>query len=123
MVALVPTLCRHCNTRRATRPHQLCNSCYFAPGVLALYPSTSKYAHRLSAIGTRGDALPEPTDAEPGSEAKILVLGERARLNQKLWHDDDAKMVKFRGYLGVHLHCRVHISSALLSDLRSEEVA
>lgn len=32
---------------------------------------------------------PEPTDARPGSEEKILILCERASLGQALWHPLD----------------------------------
>ena len=31
-----------------------------------------------------------PTDAPPGSRAKVLVLMERARKGQRLWHPGDA---------------------------------
>jgi hypothetical protein len=36
--------------------------------------------------------LPPPTDAAPGSEAKVLVLMRRARLRQALWHPEDARV-------------------------------
>jgi hypothetical protein len=32
---------------------------------------------------------PDPTQAEPGSSAKIAVLAERFRKRQKLWHPKD----------------------------------
>jgi hypothetical protein len=37
-------LCRHCNRKKANRPRGLCFSCYYKPGVIDLYPVTSKYA-------------------------------------------------------------------------------
>ncbi len=33
----------------------------------------------------------EPTNAEPGSAAKIATLAERFRKRQKLWHPKDKK--------------------------------
>lgn len=48
-------MCRHCGQRKANRPRGLCWRCYYAPGVKALYPSTSKHAP-----GKRD----EPTEAE-----------------------------------------------------------
>lgn len=39
-------LCRHCCRKNASRPRGLCWCCYYQPGVLALYPSTSKYQPR-----------------------------------------------------------------------------
>ncbi len=35
---------------------------------------------------------PGPTDALPGSEEKIRVLAERARLGLPLWHPLDARL-------------------------------
>jgi hypothetical protein len=37
-------------------------------------------------------SLPEPTDAPPGSEAKIKVLTERRAAGQQLWHPADARI-------------------------------
>lgn len=36
--------CRHCGGDKVNRPRGLCWSCYYTPGVKALYPSTSKHA-------------------------------------------------------------------------------
>jgi hypothetical protein len=46
--------CRHCNRRKVHRPRGLCIVCYYTPEILALYPSTSKFA----------PGKPEPTEAE-----------------------------------------------------------
>ena len=35
-------------------------------------------------------SIPEPTDALPGSVKKVLVLAERARRGQRLYHPLDA---------------------------------
>jgi hypothetical protein len=83
-------LCRHCEAKPANRPRGLCWGCYYNPGVLALYPSTSKYARQGVGNGFRcGAALPERTDALPGTEDKIAVLARRAAAGLALHHPDD----------------------------------
>lgn len=86
------SLCLHCNSKPANRPRRLCWACYYTTGVRGLYPSTSKYASRghghHAGLGLK--PLPaEATAAEPGSEAKILVLMERCRSDHALHHPDD----------------------------------
>jgi len=86
-------LCRHCQQSPVHRPRGLCWSCYYAPGVRALYPSTSKFARRGVANGFIAAPLPQfPTSALPGSEAKMLILEQRAALRQELFHPDDAAL-------------------------------
>jgi hypothetical protein len=83
--------CRHCGRAPRSRPRGLCWNCFYAPGVRDLYPITSKFARRgiLDINGKR--PLPTcPTRAMPGSTEKILVLEERARMKQNLWHPEDA---------------------------------
>jgi hypothetical protein len=87
----VAAVCKHCHQKRVNRPRGLCWSCYYAPGIKNLHPSTSKY-------GRRGEGrlnlqrLPcEPTDAAPGSPEKLEILAERARRNESLWHPMDAR--------------------------------
>lgn len=84
-------LCRHCQKSSVNRPRGLCWSCYYTPGVREKYPSTSKFARR-GVANFCGQAAPagEPTEARPGSEEKLAVLEERARLKQELWHPHDA---------------------------------
>ena len=82
-------LCRNCQRVSASRRRGLCWSCYHAPGVREKFPSTSKMGRR--GVGYRGNILPEPTDAPPGTEAKVRVLEERARLGQALWHPLDSR--------------------------------
>lgn len=48
-------LCRHCQKKKAIRPRGLCWRCYYRPGVLELYPSTSKYAPKTAAVKTVAD--------------------------------------------------------------------
>ena len=84
-------ICRHCNQVPVNRPRGLCWSCYYAPGVRDLYPSTSKFARRGVANFCGKAAKPAgPTEALPGTPEKVAILEERARLGQELWHPADA---------------------------------
>lgn len=86
-------ICRHCQTSKVNRPRGLCWSCYYKPGVRDLYPSTSKYARR--GVGNFCGVPPVPTcatAATPGSEEKIAILMERARMKQSLWHPEDNRL-------------------------------
>lgn len=85
-------MCRHCQKVKSNRPRGLCWSCYYSPGVRDLYPSTSKFARRGVGNNNKGAELPEPTDALPGTPEKVVVLEERARLGQCLWHPLDARL-------------------------------
>jgi hypothetical protein len=82
-------ICRHCQKASVSRPRGLCWVCYYAPGVRALYPSTSKYAKRGVANFTGPAKTPRPTVAAPGTEEKIAILMERARNRQELFHPAD----------------------------------
>jgi hypothetical protein len=85
-------VCRHCHQGKINRPRGLCWSCYYRPGVRESYPSTSKFARRGPGNFFAAAPMPaRPTDALPGSPEKLAVLEERARLNQSLWHPDDAR--------------------------------
>lgn len=93
-------VCRHCNKRNVNRPRGLCWTCYYSPGVRALYPSTSKFARR--GVGNiTGDVPPPaaPTSAPPGSPEKVAVMVERARRHQSLWHPLDATVAAPAEYL------------------------
>jgi hypothetical protein len=70
----------------------LCWSCYYTPGVREKYPSTSKHARRYPETFRGKRPLPaEPTQARPGTEAKILVMQARAERGDQLHHPADAK--------------------------------
>ena len=85
--------CKHCRKSNACRPRGLCWSCYYAPGVRDLYPSTSVYAHRgVANISGKGCEPPAPTGALPGSAEKVAILAERARSKQSLWHPEDTRI-------------------------------
>lgn len=86
-------LCRHCQKVKPNRPRGLCWSCYYRPGVRDMYPSTSKFARRGISDFTGGTSLAaQPTSAMPGSEEKVAILAERARLGLSLWHPGDATL-------------------------------
>lgn len=74
------------------RPRGLCWSCYYAPGVKGLYPSTSKYARRGVGNFTGSAPLPAvPTTAVPGTPEKVLVMEERANEKRAVFHPADAR--------------------------------
>ena len=86
-------LCRHCQKVKSNRPRGLCWSCYYRPGVRDQYPSTSKFARRgVTDFNGATKTAGQPTDALPGSEEKVAVLAERARLGLSLWHPLDATL-------------------------------
>jgi hypothetical protein len=86
-------LCRHCGRVPSNRPRGLCWSCYYTPGIREKYPSTSKFARRgLDDFNGRCPTPDAPTSALPGTPEKVLVLMERARKRQSLWHPADAPM-------------------------------
>jgi len=88
-------ICRHCQKVKANRPRGLCWSCYYTPGVREKFPSTSKFARRGVSDFNGKIRLPAtPTDAEPGSEEKLRILEERARLGLSLFHPEDARAVR-----------------------------
>jgi hypothetical protein len=71
--------CTHCERRPASSYLGLCRGCHRYSGVRA----------RLIAASP-GARLPEPTNAAPGSEEKILILQARVSAHQDLHHPLDA---------------------------------
>src|SRR5262249_38153197 len=89
---IVPPPCSNCQeTRTRYRRRGLCEVCYRNKRVRKRY--AMKKACGLGVVGNdfSGEAPipPEPTDTEPGSEERILVLMERARLKQALFREGD----------------------------------
>ena len=82
-------LCRHCLRANVNRPRGLCWCCYYAPGVRALYPSTSRYARGVIDTYAPAPLDAAPTTAYPGSAAKLAVLERRAALGLALFHPQD----------------------------------
>lgn len=87
-----PNICRHCRKQPINRPKQLCWSCYYTPGVVALYPSTHKATRRGVGNGNVQGRQPEkPTTAPPGSRRKLAVMLQRIKRYETVDHPDDAK--------------------------------
>lgn len=85
--------CVRCRAKNANRPRGLCWGCYYTPGVMDRYPSTSKYARRGVGTGATAYRRPAaPTLAVPGSEAKILVIMARVAAREEVDHPGDLKL-------------------------------
>jgi hypothetical protein len=87
-----PPQCRHCHAAAVSRPRGLCWRCFYTPGIKEKYPST----HR--GIGLKQPTGPAsfPTNALPGSDAKIEIMKLRAGLRQELYHPQDARELEDR---------------------------
>jgi hypothetical protein len=84
--------CLHCERRLAAKGRRgLCLSCWHDRGIRKRYPMKPG-GHGKGRDCTGARPLPEPTDAPPGSEAKVKVLARRARLRQELWHPEDKQV-------------------------------
>ena len=62
-------ICRHCSTRKVTRPRGLCWTCYYTPGIKRLYFSTSKKSPNCA----------KPNEGEPTMEELDAMVAERSR--------------------------------------------
>lgn len=93
-------VCKHCGRTLQHRAKGLCSTCFYKHGgqYPCLAPPKSwerKYKERFNGDGLsddfNGEAAPclEPTDARPGSDEKIEVLGRRFAAKQNLWHMRD----------------------------------
>lgn len=94
---VVVSPCRHCQIRQVSRARGLCFRCSRDAAIRNLYPTTSKYANKgISADGEddfEPQPCPEPTEAIPGTEAKLAVLEARAAARVELWHGGDVRFV------------------------------
>lgn len=85
-------VCRHCGTRLITRTRRLCRACFDTPEVRDLYPPMGTNASGRRGVGLENRSkhpLPAPTDALPGSAAKVEVLAQRAARGEQLFHPLD----------------------------------
>lgn len=87
-----PDICVHCKQKKCSRPRGLCHGCYYTPGLTEKYPPVDPArAGRRGELGLVqplvGPAF--PTDALPGTEAKVCVLEARAAMHCELWHPRD----------------------------------
>lgn len=90
-VAYPTKICRNCKQGPVSRPRGLCWSCYYRPGVREQYLITSKFARKGIGAGNPVVRPTEPTDAHPATEAKILVMQERAQRGEALFHAHDRR--------------------------------
>lgn len=89
VVAMVCPHCRRCKVQSGRRG--LCIGCHHKPDVRALYPAVGKFGNRGVGNLTGRRPMPaSPTQAAPGTPAKLEVMAERARRGERLWHPDDA---------------------------------
>lgn len=103
---MLTPLCRHCNSEPVTRPRGLGRKCYYTAGVKELYPSTSKYARR--GVGASGRLPARPTDAPPGSWAKVAVMAARAANGETVNHPGDATDWTDFGHLAAAMMIPMH---------------
>ena len=86
--------CEHCKTGRVAWDRcggRLCKPCWDIKSVRRKYGSlTSRHGQRGVADGFYKGGEPAPTDALPGTEAKVLVMIERASRKEKLFSKRDA---------------------------------
>lgn len=87
--------CSCCGRKTTYRRLGLCKRCYLTPGLANRVAALCRRRRRLLADGD-GDDFHGPgrmprraTGAGPGSEAKILILMERAARRERLWHPLD----------------------------------
>ncbi len=82
--------CLHCDISRKIDSRGLCWKCYREPAIRSLYPCrrvTTSGTRDIPAGGYELDAA--PTEAKPGSEAKIAALERRAAAGLAIFHPDD----------------------------------
>lgn len=88
-------VCRHCGGRLRTRPRGLCFACYNTPAVRDLYPCGGGDRRGLRrGVGENVDnpRTPVPTNHAPGTPEKQLVLAERAKAGEFLFHPLDRRV-------------------------------
>lgn len=88
--------CCHCKRRKAYTVRGLCWTCLQDPEVRVLFPSTSKFARKGGAMDDEENEYipspcPEPTNAIPGTDAKVAILEARLAARVELWHEDDVR--------------------------------
>jgi hypothetical protein len=84
--------CLHCGKYRRIVGKGLCTTCYLNPAIWASYPVLGYRMATGQADTHRGLPLPEePTDALPGTEEKMRVMGDRAANHRQIFHPLDAR--------------------------------
>lgn len=85
--------CRHCGPRtgkRGNRCRGLCYGCFMTLSIRKQYSVASNGERRADVADSCCPVvLPEPTDTLPGTEERIRVMQERARLRLAVKHPQD----------------------------------
>ena len=92
-----PPVCHHCRKRVPSRPRGLCRACHSQKRIRRQYPPTSPWGNRGVDWYGRFKLASQPTDAAPGSEAKILVMMRRYERREALFHPKDAPLAESQG--------------------------
>ena len=92
-----PDYCKHCKMLSVRTHSGLCSRCYYNPRIRNLYP-IGEFQNRKDGrlvpnrfqVFTDVPGLPdEPTNAQPGSEEKLLILEKRISQGKQLFHPQD----------------------------------
>ena len=89
-VSAVERLCRNCGRAPGTRARGLCWACFQKRGVRRRFPMLRKSFRPDRCEGR--PMPPTPTNALPGTEAKVGVFRRRAARRMQLWHPQDARI-------------------------------
>lgn len=91
-------ICAHCKrTVNRIRTRRLCHRCLMNPDIRLLYPAVPHASYRegvgLERKGSKplGRSHGVPTQAPPGTSAKLQVMEERAELGLSLFHPRDSQ--------------------------------
>lgn len=74
-------MCKVCGIRKNNRPRGMCVHCFEA--VRETERETEQTSRKVATV------LPVPTQAQPGSEEKILILLARVAAGQVIHHPED----------------------------------
>lgn len=83
--------CIHCRRRAASRPRLLCGPCYHNMRIRNKYPTLGKYTQDTNA---QSQYARRPTDAIPGSEAKIRIMMDRVDNGLSAFHPFDSTFLE-----------------------------
>lgn len=85
------TPCLHCKGRPGDWRRGLCWKCFRTPEVRVRYPRNEKFASRVERhLGRRPP--PRPTDAAPGTAAKVEVMAWRQSMGFFIFDARDARI-------------------------------
>lgn len=86
--------CKSCRIKCRCMAGGLCKTCYNRVEVREFYMAeANRVMYARCGVGglNRARSMGEPTDARPGTEAKIVVLERRAEAGEVLFHPMDAR--------------------------------